>query len=91
MNLLARNREYARVLTINSIMTQFTSKRERFKAFDNVFSEITLRTIFRMSQQGHFEELKSPISIGKEANVFSAIKQKEIVAVKIYRMNANFK
>lgn len=72
-------------------MTLFTSKRERTKALENVFSQMTLRTIFKMSSQHYFDELKSPISIGKEANVFSARKGDKTVAVKIYRTNANFK
>ncbi len=61
---------------------------ERFKTLENVFDETTLRTIFKLSSQGYFDDLKSPISIGKESNVFTAVKNKEeVIAVKIYRVN----
>ena len=46
--------------------------REKWKTYENVFDQFTLRTLFKLSSQGHFDELKSPISIGKEANVFTA-------------------
>lgn len=59
---------------------------EKFKTYKNVFDEHTLRLLFKLSSQGHFEELKSPISIGKESNVFSATKKDgSLVVVKIYR------
>ncbi len=72
-------------------MVRTVSKREKLKSFSHVFDEHTLRNIFKLSSQNYFEELKSPISIGKEANVFSATKDGEAVAVKIYRTSANFK
>jgi RIO kinase 1 len=61
--------------------------REKFKTYGNVFDQFTLRNLFKLSSQGHFEELESPISIGKEANIFSA-KRKDgsRVIVKIYRL-----
>jgi len=66
--------------------------KEKYKVYNNVFDESTLRVLFKLSAQGHFEELKSPISIGKESNVFSAINaNNDTVAVKIYRTAANFK
>ncbi|MFH1650000.1 MAG: RIO1 family regulatory kinase/ATPase [Candidatus Woesearchaeota archaeon] len=65
--------------------------KERFKAYGNVFTEPVLRKIFKLSSQGHFDALESPISIGKEANIFSAKKGDERVIVKIYRVeNCNF-
>lgn len=67
------------------------SKKEKLKAFSHVFDEHTLRAVFKLSSQNYFEDLVSPISIGKEANVFSASKGKDAVAVKIYRTSANFK
>src|SRR3989344_3755922 len=64
-------------------------KKEKFKTYENVFDQSTLRGIFKLASQGYFEELKSPISVGKESNVFSAItKEKKEVCVKIYRVNA---
>ena len=47
--------------------------REKFKTYKSVFDEKTLRVLFKLESEGYFEELKSPISVGKEANVFSAI------------------
>jgi len=64
------------------------ASKEKFKTYENVFDESTLRVLFKLSSQGYFDELESPISIGKESNVFSAIKGKERVIVKIYRVNA---
>jgi RIO kinase 1 len=64
---------------------------DKFKAYENVFDEQTLRTLFKLSSQGYFDYLKSPISIGKESNVFSATKDDGLVAVKVYRVSANFK
>ena len=67
--------------------------RERFKTLENVFDEFTLRNLFTLSSKGHFnEETLSPLSIGKEANVFTAERDDEIVVVKIYRLEtSNFK
>ena len=63
-------------------------KREKFRTYENVFDEQTLRGLFKLASQGYFEELKSPISVGKESNVFSATtKDKRLVCVKIYRIN----
>jgi RIO kinase 1 len=61
--------------------------REKFKTWGNVFDAFTERLLFKLSSQGHFEELKSPISIGKEANIFSATTEtgKDII-IKIYRL-----
>ena len=66
---------------------------EKFKTYQDVFDEATLRLLFKLSSEGYFEELKSPISVGKEANVFSAVKKDgSLVCVKIYRVNtADFK
>ena len=66
--------------------------REKFKTMKNVFDNFTERNIFKLISQGYFEALESPISIGKEANVFSALKKDGTrVAVKIYRLsNADF-
>ncbi len=66
-----------------------TKAREKFKTAHNVFDEFTNRTIFKLISEGYFEGLESPISIGKEANIFSA-KRKDgsRVMVKIYRLEA---
>lgn len=64
---------------------------DKFKAYENVFDQSTLRGLFKLSSQHYFDELKSLISLGKEANVFSATQDNGFVAVKIYRVSANFK
>jgi RIO kinase 1 len=61
--------------------------KEKFKVMHSVFDEFTNRTIFRLITRGYFEGLESPISIGKEANIFSAkTKSGTRVMVKIYRL-----
>ncbi|MEM4637409.1 MAG: serine protein kinase RIO [Candidatus Woesearchaeota archaeon] len=67
--------------------------KERWKVYGNVFSEHSKRVLFKLSSQGYFEELESAISVGKEANVFTAKnKYDERIIVKIYRLeNCNFK
>jgi len=62
--------------------------KEKFKVYGNVFDNFTLRTIFKLSSEGHFDELASPIKIGKESNVFSAAKDDEFIIVKIYRLQS---
>ncbi|MEM4259905.1 MAG: serine protein kinase RIO [Candidatus Woesearchaeota archaeon] len=66
--------------------------KEEWKVYGNVFSEFSLQTLFKMSGQGYFDDLKTPLAIGKEANVFTAItKEKKIIVAKIYRLeNCNF-
>ncbi len=61
--------------------------KERFKTYKGVFDEFTIRSIFKLISQGYFEGLESPISVGKESNIFSALrKDNEKVIVKIYRL-----
>jgi len=64
-----------------------TSK-EKFKTQHNVFDEFTNRDLFKLISEGYFDGLESPIKIGKEANIFSALKDNERVMVKIYRVNS---
>lgn len=62
--------------------------REKFKVYKNVFDAFTERTLLKLSSQGHFDELKSPVFVGKESNVFTASKGGETVIVKIYRLES---
>ncbi len=66
--------------------------KEEWKVYGNVFSAHSLRVLEKLRGQGHFEELVSPIKIGKEANVFSArTADGSLIAAKIYRLeNCNF-
>jgi RIO kinase 1 len=59
--------------------------KNKFIAHENVFDESTLRAIFKLSNQGYFEEIASPISIGKEANVFTVKYKDELRVIKVYR------
>lgn len=61
--------------------------REKFKTWGNVFDAFTERNLFKLASQGFFEDLESPISIGKEANIFTALtNQGKRVIIKIYRL-----
>jgi RIO kinase 1 len=60
--------------------------RDKFKVWGDVFDEFTLLTIEKLIDKNCFEELTSPISTGKEANVFSAKRGAALVAIKIYRL-----
>ncbi|MBD3164822.1 serine protein kinase RIO [Candidatus Woesearchaeota archaeon] len=60
--------------------------REKFKSYQNVFDEFTNRNLFRLISRGGFDGLESPVSIGKESNVFAAKKKNKNVIVKIYRL-----
>ncbi len=62
---------------------------EKFKIYKNVFDNFTLRTLFKLSTEGHFQDLATPVMIGKEANVFLAnTDSEEMVIVKIYRLQS---
>ena len=60
--------------------------REKFKTYKNVFDNFTDRNIFKLSSQGHFDQMESPLFIGKESNVFTALKDNKRIIVKIYRL-----
>jgi RIO kinase 1 len=66
--------------------------REEWKTYNSVFDQHTNRLLFKLSSQGHFDELVTIIGPGKEAVVFIARKTDgTTVAVKIYRLEtANF-
>jgi RIO kinase 1 len=66
--------------------------REKFKVYNDVFDEFTIRTLQKLSSQGYFEELESSLSQGKEAHIFTASRKDGTkVIVKIYRLqNCNF-
>lgn len=62
--------------------------KEEFKTLKDVFDLFTEKNLFKLISQGYFEGLESPISIGKEANIFSArTKSGERIIVKIYRLS----
>ena len=62
--------------------------KEKFKTLKHVFDLFTEKNLFKMMSQGYFEGLESPIEMGKEANIFTAItKEGKRVIVKIYRLS----
>ena len=61
--------------------------KEKFKTQHNVFDESTNRIIYKLISDGHFDGLQGPLKIGKEANVFIALKGAKKIIVKIYRVN----
>jgi len=71
--------------------------REEWKIYGNVFDLFTKDLLFKLAAQGLFDELKSAVALGKEANIFTATPGRtsdsdELVIVKIYRLeNCNFK
>lgn len=73
------------------------SSREEWKIRGNVFDEFTNGIIYKLANQGLFDELKTALALGKEANIFIAThgrgsEKLEHVIVKIYRLeNCNFK
>ncbi|MFH1848710.1 MAG: serine protein kinase RIO [archaeon] len=60
--------------------------RERFKTYQHVLDEFTIRTLYKLITQGHFEGLIGPVSTGKESNVFSAQAKTGYLIAKIYRL-----
>ncbi len=66
---------------------KFKEGKERFKTMHGVFDDFTNRTVFKLITEGHFRGLESPINIGKESNVFSALTEEDKrVIVKMYRL-----
>ena len=72
--------------------SKFQKRLEEFKVFKDVFDSSTINALWKFMTQSKIEGIESPIKIGKESSVFSALtKHKERVALKIYRIaNANF-
>lgn len=64
--------------------------KEKLKIFKNVFDEYSMRTIYKLANDGYIEYIIGPISTGKEANVFLAKNaQDEYVAIKMYRIETS--
>jgi len=64
--------------------------KEKFKIFKEVFDQYTLKTLYKLSNDGYIKELGGIISTGKEANIFYAIdEENNPVAVKIYRIETS--
>lgn len=59
--------------------------KEKYKTNKYVFDNFTERNLFKLSSE-YFDELESPIAMGKEANIFTARKSDKKIIVKIYRL-----
>lgn len=60
--------------------------KEKFKTLKGVFDNFTEQNLFKLITQGYFDYIGSPVSIGKEGNVFTALCEDETRIVKIYRL-----
>lgn len=66
-------------------------QKEEWKVYKNVFDSATILNLVKLQSQRHFDGLESPVALGKEANIFSALKGRQKIIVKIYRVeNCNF-
>lgn len=66
--------------------------KESFKIRGQVFDRFTIQTLIKLISSHHIDGLESVISIGKEAKVFTALKQDRKLVVKIYLLEScNFK
>jgi len=63
-----------------------TVQKEKYKTMNAVFDLFTEKNLFKLISEGYIEGLHSPLSIGKESNVFTAKKDDETRIVKIYRL-----
>ncbi|MDA1196394.1 MAG: serine protein kinase RIO [Nanoarchaeota archaeon] len=64
--------------------------KEKFKTEHAVFDRFTNDILFKLIRQGYFAGIESAIALGKEANVFSAIRSDgKRVAIKIYRLETS--
>ena len=62
-------------------------KEDLLKTYKNVFDEGTMNSLWYLITHRKIEGLESPIKLGKESNVFSALtKERKRLAVKIYRI-----
>ena len=60
--------------------------KEKFKTWGDVFDLFTERTIQKYISKGLIDGLESPVSIGKESNIFTALKGEKKYIVKVYRL-----
>ncbi len=63
-----------------------TVQKEEYKTLKAVFDLFTEKNLFKLISQGFIDGLQSPLSIGKESNIFTAKKGDEKRIVKIYRL-----
>ena len=65
---------------------------ERFRTEQGVFDNFTKRNLFKLQSEGVFDQIISPLFVGKESNVFIGEKEGKKLIIKIYRVqNCDFK
>ena len=69
------------------------AKVEKFKVYEGVFDEFTIKVLDGLKRKKYFTKLIKPIKCGKEADVYLAqYEENKFRAIKIYRINnSNFK
>ncbi len=63
--------------------------KEEWKTYKDVFDQFSERNLYKLILNKTIDGLKSPLSIGKEANLFTARKGEELVVVKMYRLSTS--
>lgn len=77
------------IYKVNEHFKHVARQKEEFKTFKDVFDQSTVKTLFKLISEEKFEGLESPIFMGKEANVFTALtKERKRVIVKVYRIQS---
>ncbi len=70
-------------------MENLIDEKQKFKVYKNVFDNNTINNVWELLTHKKLLGLESPIKLGKEGNVFSAIDSKgKRIAVKIYRVTS---
>jgi len=62
--------------------------KEEWKVYGDVFDKFTINTLQRLQLNHYYDELLSPVKVGKESNVFLASRKDELIIVKIYRLES---
>ncbi len=62
--------------------------KDKHKIYNNVFDNYTNKVINQLFSSHIIDEIVSPVSIGKEANVFTARKGEDVRILKIYRLQS---
>lgn len=62
---------------------------DQFKVEAGVFDDATYGALYKLVQDGYIDAFGGPVSTGKEANVYTALRDGGEVAIKVYRINAS--
>ncbi len=61
--------------------------KEEWKTYKDVFDKFSEENLYRLISNGTIDGLDAPLSIGKEANIFTAKRGDETMVVKMYRVS----